>query len=116
VFGTGDTSQPTPCPTAASPARDQCEWSATLRGAAERRSNTVNVGAMTDARGCITRIQAPDPTPAVCTPGVYLVSVAWQGYNKTVAPSATCGTGLYGDDTLRRVISARVVVGLPGCV
>jgi type IV pilus assembly protein PilV len=116
VFGTGDTTQPNPCPTAAGPARDQCEWSATLRGVAERSSSSGNVGAMSSARGCIARIQAPDPTPAVCTPGVYLVAVAWQGYNKTTAPSATCGAGLYGDETLRRVATARVVVGLPGCV
>jgi type IV pilus assembly protein PilV len=116
VFGTGDATQPSPCPTAAGPARDQCEWSVALRGAAERRSSSVNVGAMADARGCITRIQAPNPAPAVCTPGVYLVTVAWQGYNKTIAPTSACGTGLYGDDALRRVASARVVVGLPGCV
>ena len=116
VFGTGDATQPSPCPTAAGPARDQCEWSASLRGVAERRSSSLNVGAIKDARGCITRLQAPDPTPAVCTPGVYLVTVAWQGYNKTSAPSAACGSGLYGDDTLRRVVSARVLVGLPGCV
>jgi type IV pilus assembly protein PilV len=116
VFGTGDTTQPNPCPTAVGPARDQCEWSATLRGVAERSSSSNNVGAMASARGCITRLQAPDPTPAVCTPGVYLVTVAWQGYNKTTSPNAVCGAGLYGDDTLRRAATARVVVGLPGCV
>ena len=115
VFGTGDTTQPSPCPAAAGPARDQCEWSAALRGTAERRSST-NVGAMADARGCITRLQPPDPTPAVCTPGIYLVTIAWQGYNKTTAPDAACGAGLYGNDELRRAVSARVVVGLPGCV
>jgi type IV pilus assembly protein PilV len=116
VFGTGDTTEPSPCPTAAGAARDQCEWSATLRGESEVQASSANVGAMAAARGCITRLQAPNPTPAVCTPGIYLVSVAWQGYNKTAAPSIACGTGLYGDESLRRVVAARVVVGLPGCV
>ena len=114
VFGTGDV-QPSPCPAAAGPGRDQCEWSATLKGTAEQRG-TTKVGAMTDARGCVTRLQAPNPAPAVCTPGIYLVTVAWQGYNKTTTPSASCAAGLYGDETYRRVISARVIVGLPGCV
>ena len=114
VFGTGDL-QPSPCPAAASPARDQCEWSAALKGTAEQRA-TTKVGAMTDARGCITRLQAPNPAPAVCTPGIYLVTVAWQGYNKTTAPNAACGAALYGDETYRRAISGRVIVGLPGCV
>ena len=114
VFGTGD-AQPNLCPAAAGPARDQCEWSAALKGAAEQRSST-KVGAMADARGCITRLQAPNPAPAVCTPGVYLVTVAWQGYNTTTAPDAACAAGLYGDESYRRAISGRVTVGLPGCV
>jgi type IV pilus assembly protein PilV len=113
-FGTGDSQTP-PCPAAAGAARDQCEWSQALKGAAETRSSS-KVGAMTDARGCVTQVQAPNPAAAVCTPGIYLVSVAWQGFMQTVAPPNTCGQGLYGDETMRRVISARVVVGLPGCV
>src|SRR5438132_6596132 len=57
VFGTGlvDTN---PCPTAVGPARDQCEWSVALKGAAEKQS-TTSLGAMAGARGCIERIQAP---------------------------------------------------------
>jgi type IV pilus assembly protein PilV len=43
------------------------------------------------------------------------VTVTWQGLNSTVAPSGTCGQNLYGTDTYRRAISARVVIGLPGC-
>lgn len=103
------------CPTAPGPARDQCEWSRALKGSAEWQSSQ-RVGAMIGARGCIERVQAPDPTPAVCTPGVYLVSVTWQGLHKTVAPQNACAADLYGDDAFRRVVSSRVVVGQPGCV
>jgi type IV pilus assembly protein PilV len=117
VFGTGDTTNtpPTPpCPTAVGAARDQCEWSAALKGAAELQG-TTKLGAMTDARGCIALIQAANTGAGVCTPGIYLVTVTWQGLNSTVAPSGTCGQNLYGTDTYRRAISARVVIGLPGC-
>lgn len=104
-----------PCPTAPGAGRDQCEWSRALKGSAERQSFR-RVGAMIGARGCIARLQPPDPTPAVCTPGVYLVTVAWQGLHRTVAPQNACAEDLYGDDAFRRTVSARVVVGLPGCV
>jgi len=114
VFGT-DNPQPSSCPSEAGPARDQCEWSALLKGSTERRASS-NVGAMIGARGCITRMQAPDPTPAVCTPGIYRVTVAWQGFSKAAAPADACAANLYGDDGYRRSVSARVVVGLPGCV
>ena len=113
VFGTGFT-DPSPCPTAAGPGRDQCEWSIALKGAAEKKS-TVNLGAMAGARGCIERIQTPNPAAGVCTPGIYLVTVAWQGLTATAAPSATCGSGSYGGTALRRAISARVVIGMPEC-
>ncbi len=114
VFGTGlvDAS---PCPTAVGAARDQCEWSVALKGAAETRSS-VSLGAMAGARGCITLVQAAIPAAGVCTPGIYLVTVAWQGLNATVTPSAACGATLYGgNDSYRRAISARIVVGLPQC-
>jgi type IV pilus assembly protein PilV len=113
VFGTGLTDA-SPCPTAVGPARDQCEWSVALKGAAEKQG-TTQLGAMSGARGCIERVQAPNTGAGVCTPGIYLVTVAWQGLNKTVAPSNTCGQNSYGDEEYRRAISARVVIGLPGC-
>jgi len=115
VFGTGFTDA-SPCPTAVGPARDQCEWSVALKGAAELQG-TTKLGAMSGARGCIERLQAPNTGVGVCTPGIYLVTVAWQGLNPTVGPSATCAQTLnvYGGDTYRRAISARVVIGLPGC-
>ena len=100
---------------AAGVARDRCEWSNALIGAAET-SGGNQVGAMIGARGCITLIQAENPALGVCTPGIYLVTVAWQGLSPTSIPSATCGAGSFGtDDRLRRAISARVSVGLPSC-
>jgi type IV pilus assembly protein PilV len=113
ALGPGDNSQPADCSTlAAGAARDQCEWSKALQGAAETRGS-LKVGAMVDARGCITQVQAPD-LPA-CAPGIYLITVAWQGMHQTKAPAATCGKDLYGADTLRRAVLERVSIGLPSC-
>lgn len=116
AFGTGD-AQPADCTALAiGAARDQCEWSNALKGSAEV-SGGSNVGAMIGARGCITQIQAPDATSGVCQPGIYEVQVAWQGINDTVAPAAAknCGQGLYGSETLRRVVSSRLTVALTSC-
>lgn len=104
---------------AAGSARDLCEWSAALKGAAEQRgtgTSTSNVGAMQDARGCIAEVQAKNEAAGVCTPAVYLVTVAWQGMHPTRAPAQACGKDLYGEDTHRRAVSVRVAVGLPGCI
>ena len=114
-LGTGD-AQPTDCSgVAAGVARDQCEWSNALKGAAET-SGGNNVGGMIGALGCVTLVQAEVNTLGVCTPGIYLVTVAWQGLNATSSPSATCGQGTFGsDDRFRRTISTRVSIGLPVC-
>jgi len=115
TLGTGD-AQPADCSgTAAGVARDQCEWSNTLKGAAEVRGG-ANAGGMIGTLGCVSLIQAENAAPSVCTPGIYLVTVAWQGLNPTTAPSATCGQNAFGsDDRMRRAISARVSIGLPSC-
>ncbi len=114
AFGVGDT-QPADCSgLAAIAARDKCEWSNALKGAGETKAGN-SVGAMTDARGCISLIQAANPVDGVCTPGIYLITVAWQGMVKTSAPAVLCASGLYGEDTYRRVISTRVSIGLPSC-
>ena len=78
--------------------RDKCEWSNALKGAAEKTGAT-SVGAMIDARGCITQISAADQ--------IYLVSVAWQGLGKTLAQTTNlCGKDqIGGDDAQRRVVS-----------
>jgi type IV pilus assembly protein PilV len=115
-LGTGDTLDADCAGAAAGSARDKCEWSAALKGAAEQRSGALS-GAMQDARGCITRVRDKNEAAGVCTPAVYLVSVAWQGRHATRAPAQACGRGQYGaDDTSRRAISARVAVGLPTCI
>ena len=87
---------------------DLAAWDSMLKGAAEKVDAT-NVGAMVGARGCITWDAAL---------GMYRVSVAWQGIGRTAAPNddtlpnadlkATCGQGQYGDEKLRREVSANV--------
>lgn len=116
TIGTGD-SAPASCTAlaAGSAARDLCEWSNELKGAAETKAGAGNIGAMIGARGCITQVQAPNSASGVCLPGIYQVAVAWQGLVKTAAPAITCGQNQYGTDSYRRVVSARVTVGLPGC-
>ena len=113
-LGTGDT-QPSDCSNlAAGAALDECQWSNALKGVSETNASG-DVGAMTGARGCIEVIQAPDASAGVCTPGIYRVSAVWQGLNPTAAPDIGCGTGLYGSETLRRVVATRVSVPLPLC-
>ena len=88
-------------------AQDQCEWNEALLGASETKSGGAeNLGAMIDARGCITN-------PVVTMPRELVVAVVWQGLRATVAPGGTdCGKDLYGaDDRLRRALIARVTIG-----
>lgn len=119
-YGTADTtySASTDCTTFTygTPQRDLCEWSHELQGASEVSSTSANVGAMVGGWGCISQVQVPNPASGICTPGVYEVDVAWQGLSPTVVPVITCGQGNYGtNDAVRRVVSQRVTVGLPGC-
>lgn len=81
--------------------QDISEWNNLLLGSTEK-SGTRDAGAMLGARGCITVVSA----------GVYQVSVVWQGGGATIAPPAavTCGTGLYGDEALRRAVSVPVQI------
>jgi type IV pilus assembly protein PilV len=103
------------CTTAATvPARDLCEWSKALKGDGEKL-NDQSVGAMVNARGCITEVQAPSTTTGACKPGVYMVTIAWQGVHATTAPGSTCGKDQYGADTYRRAISKRVAAGTLNC-
>lgn len=113
-LGTGDASSD--CTGLAGAARDKCEWSVELKGAAEVSETGGQAGAMAGARGCIAQVQAANTSTGVCTPAVYLVTVAWQGLHPTRAPAQSCGQGQYGPDTNRRAMSVRVAVGLPTCV
>lgn len=103
-LGTGD-APATPCPATPIYARDKCEWSKSLLGAAEKSvvgTVTTNLGAMVGARGCVELLDDTPPT--------YRVSVAWQGLTATKAPDLPCGKDAYGDDAFRRVVSYRVVI------
>jgi type IV pilus assembly protein PilV len=51
----------------------------------------------------------------VCQPGIYRISVAWQGLHPTLAPALSCGANLYGPDANRRAIAVQVTIGLPDC-
>lgn len=114
-LGTGDT-PPADCTTLAIGApRDLCEWSQELQGAAEQTGAGANSGAMNGARGCVEQLQAPDPTAGVCQPGVYRITVAWQGMHETRASSLACGANQYGPDANRRAIAVQVTIGLPDC-
>jgi type IV pilus assembly protein PilV len=114
VSGEGDVEQ---CTAKTGAALDLCEWGNALRGAGESLGGT-NVGAMIGARGCITQIQAPDATAGTCVPGIYEITVTWQGMFKTAAPVNTCAQDLnmYGGDNLRRAISLRVSSGTGSCI
>ena len=96
---------------------DRCEWSNALKGAAEVNADgSQNLGAMIGARGCIEQLQVANPGLGICQPAIFRVSVAWQGFNATVAPAVACGANLYGaDDSLRKAVSSRVIIPLPAC-
>ena len=97
---------------------DQCDWGNALLGASETKTGggVVNkVGGVVNGVGCVELVTAQNNALGVCTPGVYRVTVAWQGANLTSIPSVTCGTGLYGNERYRRAISSQVSIGWPSC-
>lgn len=116
-LGTNDT-QPADCNGATSAsATDLCEWSRALKGAALAADTSASTAssAVIGARGCVEQLQAADETSGICKPGIYRVTVAWQGLHPTKAPSLACGKDQYGADTNRRAISVRVAIGVPRC-
>lgn len=94
--------------------RDNCEWGNALLGASEKKSGN-SVGGVVNGVGCVELVTAQNNAAGICTPGVYRVTVAWQGANLTSIPSVICGTGLYGNERYRRAISSQVSIGLPSC-
>lgn len=87
--------------------KDQCAWNDELLGSSETKSGgAVKLGAMIDARGCISN-------PVTTMPREVVVAVVWQGLQPTVAPaSTTCGQGSYGaDDRFRRAVVAQITIG-----
>ena len=71
-------------------------WHNLLLGANETLGGQA-VGAMQGARGCIEKLADRR----------FRITVAWQGQFATAAPpsSVTCGTGLYGSEAQRRVVT-----------
>lgn len=95
--------------------QDIMEWSSLLKGEAEQSADGADVGGMLGARGCLAVVEVAPVCPNVPVPPLspnkiydVQVSVVWQGNGKTAAPSSdvTCAKGLYGDDALRRAVTA----------
>ncbi len=116
ALGTGD-GQPTACavPGATRAQVALCEWSNLLKGASETTPSATTVGAMLAGRGCVEQLQPPLPAAGVCQPGIYRITVAWQGFQATVAPPQACGQGLYAREALRKTVSTQLLVALPAC-
>jgi type IV pilus assembly protein PilV len=91
---------------------DKCAWNLALLGAAETSGGACDsatpqncVGAMINARGCISQLDA--------TNKIYLIQVVWQGLSPTDAPpsSVDCGKDDYGAEELRRAVTTVVQIG-----
>lgn len=80
--------------------KDRCEWARLIQGAAETEG-TTKLGAVLNARGCITNT-APDQ---------YRISLAWQGVQASGAPTNPCGLNAFGSEETRRVVSVVVRIG-----
>lgn len=107
---------------------DLCEWGNLLKGATEvsaagacSSTNGSNcVGAMIGARGCIIYDATTELTNSAGAglpgTGIYTVSIVWQGFAPTVSPPATltCGSGSYGSESRRRVVSSAIRIAALG--
>lgn len=89
--------------------RDLCEWSESLKGAAEQSAGGLSVGAMIGARGCVETTATNE----------YRITVAWQGLAPISAPTVSCGAGQYdgaedspcANDLCRRVVTTVIGFG-----
>ncbi len=99
---------------------DLALWDGLLTGYTETQATGgAQVGGIINARGCVeelanTAASCPGaPAPAGTPPftRTIRVSVSWQGTEDTVAPTtSTCGIGLYGTETKRRLVSLDLMV------
>lgn len=86
------------------------EWSGLLQGASESLGGQT-VGAIVNARGCVTYNSATELLDASAVPiagtGTYTVSISWKGLSDTFAPTINCGNSatVYGAETRRRLVS-----------
>lgn len=96
----GVTAPQADCSAAASlAARDVCEWSNLIRGAAEIEGGQ-QVGALLNARGCISN-------PAT---NEYVIHLVWQGVQASTAALNDCGKDDYTSENTRRAVSTRVQI------
>lgn len=89
----------TPCIDEPDAARQQlCEWNNLLAGANDGGSGAAFLG----YRGCVTRPNAGDP--------MFVVTVTWGSLTPSAPSGDLCGTGVFGDESLRRVLRMQVRV------
>lgn len=84
-------------------------WDNLLQGVSEKKGGTTKVGSIIGARGCVSYNVATEYVNAtsganINDTGEYTLAVSWQGMSDTFAPVATCGSGLYGTETMRRTV------------
>ena len=83
-------------------AYDVALWDGQLQGYGEL-SGATRTGGVVNARGCIELVAA----------NTYRISVSWQGNDNTGVPAdprpSACGTGLYGGEGFRRLVSLDVL-------
>lgn len=103
---------------------DVALWDGALAGAsAAEVAGGARVGGIVRANGCIAAngaaMGACPAAPAMPAGRFffgqrYTISVAWQGRDATVTPTnSACGAGLYGNESLRRVVTLDVMVQVP---
>lgn len=114
VYGIGD-KEPTDCAGKTGAERHICEWSNSMKGAAESRKEsdgiTRSIGAPIGMRGCILAIA--DPTPNALAE--YFVVGVWQGLTPTASPAANtpganCAPDVDFGAGQRRAVVTRVLI------
>lgn len=85
--------------------KDIFQWDEMLRIGGVRNKSGESVGGLKNSRGCISVDTTTNPNFPT-----YTVSVAWEGTGASGISSGLCAKGSYGDDSLRRVISAKIQV------
>jgi type IV pilus assembly protein PilV len=109
------------CTPAQLAAYDVALWDGLLVGYSEAQvTGGAKVGGIVNARGCISEAAntlaacPPAPSPSMPYTRTIRVSVAWEGNEETVAPTAsTCGQGVYSTETKRRVAVLDLMVLQP---
>lgn len=93
------------CSTATGATRDLCEWNQLIAGVAVVDADGRKVGAPLNARGCIESVAGSGGGELVVR-----VTVAWQGIERSAAPSVACGKDQYGDEGFRRALFRDVII------